>query len=92
MCSSYWNLRATVVCPTCGLEAEDDLQTHDFGEMGSCVNYYRLGEPVEELANVERGYVTLTAVCQNCARLWDLRGIVEDHRVVDLAVLLADGG
>lgn len=52
MCSMYWTLIAEVTCPSCGTTYEDEMQTHWMGEAGSCVNYYRIGQPIPELAGV----------------------------------------
>lgn len=51
MCTQHWNLRVSFSCPNCGAE-HSELQTHLMGDFGSCVNYYTLGEPVEELKGV----------------------------------------
>lgn len=48
----YWNIKAEVACPRCGKVEERELQTHWMGEIGSCLNHYRLGEKVEELKGV----------------------------------------
>ena len=52
MCSAYWNLEAIVTCPQCHKRKTWTLQTHFMGDFGSCVNHYTLGEPVEELADM----------------------------------------
>lgn len=54
MCSMYWNLVADITCPACGVVTEGaELQTHWMGDVGSCSNRYRLGEPVVELEGVD---------------------------------------
>lgn len=52
MCSMYWNLVTMVKCPHCGKRYKGDLQTHFMGSAGSCVNYYKLKEPVAELGDM----------------------------------------
>ena len=54
MCSAYWNLvsgDAPAFSMPCG-GTSDELQTHFMGEAGSCGNYYRVGEPVDELEGI----------------------------------------
>lgn len=53
MCSAYWTLQSvTFRCPYCGADNSGDLQTHFMGEPGSCLNYYRMGQPVTELRGI----------------------------------------
>ena len=52
MCSEYWNLNTEITCPHCGVTAELNLQTHWMGDYGSCVNNYRLGDPIAELNGI----------------------------------------
>jgi hypothetical protein len=86
VCSMYWSVWADVVCPSCGLEQRCDLQTHFMGEPGSCVNYYELGEPVEELAGVEAATLNgenddFCAFC-TCGKFWLLGARIENGAVV----------
>lgn len=66
----YWNLNARIGCGHCHHEFDDSLQTHYLGEAGSCVNYYDLHEPVEELHGtsvlLDGSQDDLCAICPNC--------------------------
>ena len=53
MCSMYWTLTADIACPNCGVVKEQEMQTHWMGEVGSCVNYYQLGQKIEELKGIQ---------------------------------------
>lgn len=74
MCSQYWNIEVTLTCPSCNKEITDNAQTHFMGEIGSCVNYYKVGENIPELhgctillGDYERGFADdLTAICPEC--------------------------
>ena len=48
MCAHYWNLTATLKCPTCKKTGEWELQTH-FGD-GMMNEYYKVGEVCPPLA------------------------------------------
>ena len=52
MCSSYWTVSDKLICPTCGEEDTWEIQTHEYGQVGSCVNFYILGDRPEELAGI----------------------------------------
>jgi hypothetical protein len=86
MCSAYWNLMAELPCPGCGDVRERELQTHFMGDAGSCVNYYRLGDEVEELRGVtvslDGRIDDFTAGCDSCKSHWDVGGEIVDGKVV----------
>jgi hypothetical protein len=52
MCAQYWNLIATVTCPSCGETFEDNLQTHFMGDF-SFDQFYRLNENVPLLKGID---------------------------------------
>ena len=87
MCSMYWNLTATVTCPECGAVNKDtNLQTHWMGEVGSCLNDYALGAPVDELKGVDVAVPddTLVGGCEKCHAAFDFEFAVKDGKVVGL--------
>ena len=53
MCSSYWTISDTLTCPTCGEQGKWEIQTHEFGQVGSCVNFYVIGDTPEELVGCD---------------------------------------
>ena len=56
MCSMYWTVRANLPCnrPSCDGHIRE-FQTHDYGEIGDCSNFYEVGELVPNLENVKNG-------------------------------------
>lgn len=90
MCSAYWNLYADWTCPACGAVNKDaELQTHWMGEVMSCGNRYRLGEPVAELAGIAAATLPdagddFIGGCSDCGLFVDLGGRVVDGAVVEV--------
>jgi hypothetical protein len=89
MCSRYWNLKATFVCPACGASAEDELQTHWLGDDGSCINHYRLGDKAYELRGIKLAVVDgsqddFIGHCDQCGAWIDFGARIEDEAVVDV--------
>lgn len=88
MCSAYWNLSAEWTCPACGHVNEDaEIQTHWMGEVGSCMNRYRLGEPVAELAGIADARLPdagddFIDQCGGCDVFVDLGGQIKGGAVV----------
>jgi hypothetical protein len=87
MCSQYWNLTAEVTCPHCGNVHEDTLQTHWMGEIGSCLNFYVLGERIPELHGIQAAVLDgvvddFISDCRACGN-WSIFGA----RIVDEAVV-----
>lgn len=90
MCSSYWNLEAVVICPSCGEQDLWQLQTHFAGDYGSCVNYYKIGETVQELVTEGAENITLTSEeigdefissCPSCNESFNLGAEIRDSAV-----------
>jgi hypothetical protein len=84
----YWNLKATVVCPHCGVEHEDDLQTHFLGDQ-SFLNYYRLGERVPELHGIRDAILDgvndeFYSSCRACRKHSRFGAHIVDEAVVEL--------
>lgn len=87
MCSAYWNLQATFTCPKCGKVVEDQgIQTHFMGEVGSMLNWYEIGQKVEELKGIERATLSREFIgqCRHCNSYIDLDGRVENEAVVEV--------
>ena len=84
MCNAYWNLRVDVECPK-GHRYSDELQTHFMGEPGSCLNYYALGEPVEELQGVtvvlDGRIDAFIGECKDCKAFYDCGAEIIEGRV-----------
>jgi hypothetical protein len=87
----YWSLLdVTFTCPGCGAKVTDTVQTHFMGEVGSCSNYYRIGEMVPEL---EGCTVTLgpghtrdefIGKCDECSTFVDFGARIEGGIVVEV--------
>lgn len=81
MCSAYWNLMAEVACPRCGVSEERELQTHWMGDIGSCSNFYTIGQRVDELRNIERAvcddFIAECAGCEKAEHRWQRCGYCE---------------
>lgn len=95
MCTEYWNLKAKVICPHCGSEHEDDLQTHWMGDIGSFLNYYRLGEKVRELHGIQAAILDgvnddFTSSCRSCRNWASFGARIVDEAVVELFPLPVD--
>jgi hypothetical protein len=90
VCSAYWNLHAGWTCPACGHENTDaELQTHWMGEPGSCINRYRLGDPVAELAGITAATLPdagddFIGDCDECGLYVDFGGRIENGAVVEV--------
>ncbi len=92
MCSAYWNLMVELTCPSCGEKGEWELQTHWMGEVGSCLNRYRLGEKVQELAGIMSAAMdgandSFISNCPSCKQYFDFGGAVKDEAVESVYVL-----
>lgn len=92
MCSQYWNLKAKLTCPSCGKSKMWEVQTHFMGDYGSCLNYYKLGEKIEELGNMT---ITLDGKlddfigqCSTCGKFFDLGAEIIDGKVEKLLFYL----
>lgn len=87
MCSMYWTLdKVQFTCPNCGAKTEDDLQTHFMGEVMSCLNHYRLREPVPELRGATLTLVPpipdyFEAECGECEKYIDMGARIVKGRV-----------
>ena len=86
MCSMYWTLIAEITCPRCKKEQEQEMQTHDFGDSGSCVNYYKIGDKVDELKKVESGNITglFSGECKLCKAEFAVDAKIKDSRIVEI--------
>lgn len=91
MCSMYWNLTTDLTCPRCGVVEKDAvLQTHFMGDAGSCVHWYRLGEPVAELVGMARALMEgqggrdFLAYCEACGHYSDWGASIRDGAVVEV--------
>lgn len=91
MCSQYWNLNTKVKCPNCGKTRVWNLQTHFMGDIGSCVNEYKLGEKVDELDTVS---VVLDGTnddfigdCPNCDKFFDFGAEIVEGKVERVFIL-----
>jgi hypothetical protein len=99
MCSAYWTLKdVPFTCPSCGVASTIELQTHFMGEPGSCVNYYSLGEPVEELQDIEavtlgdEGPDDFIGDCPKCHAWFDFGGRIVKGAVVSAWPIVRDIG
>ena len=90
MCSMYWNLFAEFTCPACGKVQKGELQTHFMGDIGSCVNYYNIGDSIPELKGitatlgpVDEGWPDdLIGDCIECGVWIDFGASIEDGKVM----------
>lgn len=89
MCSMYWTVRTVQRCPKCNRRQRFGMQTHDYGEVMSCVNSYRMREPVAELKGVTAATLDFCDFCQHCDTFIDAVGIVKNGRVVKITVAAA---
>lgn len=98
MCSMYWNIEVEYSCPKCHIITKDEgAQTHFQGEVGSCVNYYKMNEPVPELAGLNDGRIeppidSLISTCSHCGEWVDLGFEVKSGSVVSVWPLRNLGG
>lgn len=86
MCSMYWNLKVSVLAP-CGHQAESNLQTHFMGAFGSCMNYYGMHEPVDELDGFTGDIPFdhwLIGECGSCKKFFYVPARCESGQVVEL--------
>lgn len=93
MCSQYWNLTAPVKCLKCGEEHDWELQTHFQGEMGSCVNFYDVGEQVPELHGIQAavldgGNDDFIGACPACHAWADVGAEIKNGAVVRVWALM----
>lgn len=91
MCSQYWNLTADFVCPKGHMNVGANLQTHYMGEIGSCSNWYKLNEPIPELAGITVtlgvGRVDdLIGDCDTCEKYYDFGARIVNGRVLEVWV------
>ena len=86
MCSMYWTLIAEITCPRCKKEQEQEMQTHSFGDIGSCVNYYKIGDKIEELQQVKSGEITklFSGECKLCKADFVVDAKIKDSRIVEI--------
>lgn len=93
MCSMYWNLTVPcLICPECGaLEVASDLQTHFMGDVGDCLNYYKIGEQVPNLRNMTGRLSDLgdcfVTNCNKCDAFLDYDGVVEKGVVTGVSLI-----
>ena len=92
MCTEYWNLKVKVTCPHCGNEHEDALQTHWMGDIGSFLNYYRLGERVSELHGIHDAVLDginddFISSCPSCRNWASFGARIKDEAVVEVFLL-----
>lgn len=87
----YWNLNTRLKCPNCGKVSLWNLQTHFMGEVGSCLNNYKLKEKVEELKGVSvllDGRIDdFIGDCEYCDKFFDLGGEIKDGKVEKVSFL-----
>jgi hypothetical protein len=85
----YWNLKARVTCPHCGIERDEQLQTHWMGEEGSCLNYYELGQRVTELHGIQAAELDgvnddFISSCRQCGNWSTFGARIVNEAVVEL--------
>jgi hypothetical protein len=77
-------------CPICDAHQVDGLQTHFMGDFGSCVNYYVIDQPVEELRGIHAAGLgegmadDFVSVCRNCRGFVDWGARIENEAVVEV--------
>lgn len=93
MCSMYWTLVAEIVCPKCKIKQEQEMQTHDFGDIGSCVNYYKIGDKVDELRKVKSGNIAelFSGECSLCKASFVVDAKIKDSQIVKIRARSAVG-
>lgn len=91
ICSSYWHLKATMLCPACGKENVWDFTTHFIGDVGSYMHEYMPGKDVDELKGVtvllDGRIDALTGECPHCEALFDVGAEVVDGKVTRVFIL-----
>jgi len=81
MCSQFWTIEFTVPCPVCHQTQIFQAQTHAFGEIGSCTNYYKTGDLVEELVGNPEDVLQIddfVVTCKAC-NTWLMAGAVFEN-------------
>ena len=87
MCSMYWTIKdISLSCPRCGKKGVWNIQTHFLGEVGSCLNYYALGQKVSELRGVKRAMLDginedFIGGCPECGQTILFGAEIEDEYV-----------
>jgi hypothetical protein len=86
----YWTLACEFTCPNCGEPQKGELQTHFMGDVGSCANYYNIGDEIPELQGItatlgpiDEGWPDdFIGTCFNCLGWIDFGAIIEDGKVM----------
>ena len=91
MCADYWTLADVAFrCPNCKAKTKDDLQTHFMGN-DSCLNVYRLRQPIPELAGIRAATLgdpaqghpdDFTGFCPECNTFLDFAAEIVNGVVV----------
>jgi hypothetical protein len=91
MCASYWNVKATLLCPACGKEDKWELQTHFMGYMGSCQHEYTLGKEVDELEGVtvllDGRIADFSGSCPKCDARFDVGANIVAGKIEKLFII-----
>ena len=91
MCLSYWNLKATLLCPACGKKDTWGLQTHFMGYPGSYEHEYTPGETIPELQGVsvllDGRIAAFSGDCPNCEALFDVGAEIVAGKVTSVFLL-----
>ena len=66
MCSAFWTIEFQARCPECQTDQTFEAQTHSFGEIGSCMNFYKTGDLVEELVGNPNEVLKVNDFCVTC--------------------------
>jgi hypothetical protein len=84
----YWSLITTFECPCCGATNSDaELQTHWLGDIGSCLNRYRIGDRVAELRGITAAHMegdSFVARCSACDCWLSYGAEVKDEAIISI--------
>jgi hypothetical protein len=88
MCASYWNLRATVTCPTCATSQLDNLNTHfnGGGAGGMCTDYYELNQAIPPLGDLSGTMGSMkegfNGWCKKCKHGFDVDAELVNGKII----------
>ena len=92
MCSSYWTLKEVELkCPKCKKVSIWELQTHFMGQIGSCLNYYKLKEKIFELKGIKEAILddendSFIGECPYCNEYVYFGAKIKDEAIYEIII------
>lgn len=90
MCTMYWTIKEIELeCPVCNKVGIWELQTHFMGDVGSCLNYYKLGEKVLELKGIKSATLDgrnddFIGICSRCDKYINFGAKIKNETIEEI--------